>query len=427
MKAETEYIYDIPKFTKKASIDNTKELLKRIGFNEASHKIIHVAGTNGKGSVCSYIAGTLIKTGHKTGLFTSPHLVRINERIMINGCEVSDGDFEAAFAKVRQISEEMVRDGLVHPSFFEFLFGIAMYIYEKEQVEYIVLETGLGGRLDATNAITRPVLTVITSIGLDHTDILGNTYGEIAFEKAGIMKKGVPVVFAYSNEKVCEVLTEHAGETGAPAYVVSPEDIFDVNVSDKHIDFSLANSYYDSKRFTVNSRGIYQTENAALAAVAMKVAGLASYEEIYEGIALTKWTARMQEVCDRVVIDGAHNDDGIDRFLESVRLDGYHRRILLFSAVKDKHYEGMITKLCESNLFDTIVTGCIDDARGLTKELLEEAFGRHPMQKVIYGDTVKDAYETANDLKGDRDILYVAGSLYLAGEVLGSIHGNEEN
>ena len=187
MVKETDYIYNIPKFSKKSSLANTRIMLDRIGFDENSKKIIHVAGTNGKGSVCAYLAGILGKAGKKTGLFTSPHLVRINERIVINGEEVTDSIFEDSFKRIKKISEDMVRDGFDHPSFFEFLFGMAMDIFKNSDTEYIILETGLGGRLDATNVITHPVMTVLTSISLDHTEILGDTYEKIAMEKAGII------------------------------------------------------------------------------------------------------------------------------------------------------------------------------------------------------------------------------------------------
>ena len=228
MKQETDYIYSIPKFAGKSTPDNTLELLRRIGFREEDRKIIHVAGTNGKGSVCSYIANTLLADNRTVGLFVSPHLLRINERMRINGKEVSDEVFEESFAKVKAISEDMAEAGYTHPSFFEFLFGMAMDIFTRENVEYIVLETGLGGRLDATNVITNPIVTIITSIGLDHTDILGDTIEAIAGEKAGIIKENVPVVFWNKNDGAAKVITGKAKELNSPMYSCSREDIGNV-------------------------------------------------------------------------------------------------------------------------------------------------------------------------------------------------------
>ena len=193
------YIEEIPKFTKKHSLDHTREFLKRLGDPALDRKIIHVAGTNGKGSVCAYIKAILTAEGKKTGFFTSPHLVSVNERIEICGKPVDDDAFFRIFEEVYKIAGEMEAEGLGHPSYFEFLFGMGMKAFAASDVEYIILETGLGGRLDATNAVPEPFLTVITSISLDHTDILGDTIEKIAGEKAGIIKKGVPVIFDGSN------------------------------------------------------------------------------------------------------------------------------------------------------------------------------------------------------------------------------------
>lgn len=418
MKYEMDYIYGIPKFSKKASVANTKEMLRRIGFDESTKKIIHIAGTNGKGSVCAYLSEILQLAGKKTGMFTSPHLVRMNERIVINGKEVSDKLFEESFARIKKISEEMVRDGYIHPSFFEFLFGMGMDIFMRENVEYIVLETGLGGRLDATNAIEHPVLTVITSIGLDHTDILGNTYAEIASEKAGIIKENVPVVFESKIKEVTDVIRKTADKMNSEIIEFSPEDIRNIKVNDKNIDFCLYNKYYDNVCFSVKSRGVYQSENGALAAIAAGV-GLGIDEDVIKkGLESANWTGRMQQLGNGMIIDGAHNDDGIMRFIESVRASKDKRRILIFSAVKDKHYEGMIEKLCDSSLFDCIITGVLDDPRGAERSVFETVFSRYPEQKSIHCKTVADAYDEAVKIAGNEACLYAAGSLYLVGEIL---------
>ncbi len=425
MKTETEYIYGIPKFAGKSTPDNTLEMLKRIRFSEDDRKIIHVAGTNGKGSVCSYIANTLLKEGYSVGLFVSPHLLRINERIVVNGKEISDTIFEESFRRLKNISDEMVEEGYTHPSFFEFLFGMAMDVFTRENVEYIVLETGLGGRLDATNVISRPMVTVITSVGLDHTDILGDTYESIAAEKAGIIKPGVPVVYDGSNETVNAVIRKIAKEKNAQAVALMPSEISDVTVGDKSIDFCFHNKYYDNELFCVNSHGLYQVKNAALAALAMKVSNMADTAVIKEGIRGTIWKARMQEISRNVIIDGAHNDDGVNMFIESVNRDGCDAgRILLFSAVSDKHYEGMIDKLCNSGLFEIIITGCMEDARALDGSEMKRVFSKYTEQNAEYYGSVREAYDRAMKLKVGNKRLYIAGSLYLAGEVLAITEGD---
>ena len=182
-----EYIYNIPKFTTKNKPEHTAEFLNRLGHPERSMKIIHVAGTNGKGSVCAFLSSMLTEAGKRTALFTSPHLVKINERFQINNQMVSDEEFLSAFLKVDEVVKGMQADGLPHPTYFELLFGVAMVLFAELKAEYVVLETGLGGRLDATNTVEHPLATVITSISLDHTEILGDTIEKIAFEKAGII------------------------------------------------------------------------------------------------------------------------------------------------------------------------------------------------------------------------------------------------
>ena len=166
------YIEELPKFTKKHTLDHTREFLRRLGNPGEDRKIIHVAGTNGKGSVCAYMQAILMAEGKRTGFFTSPHLISINERIRIDNIPVDDETFLDVFCQVMEVVEEMGRDGISHPSYFEFLYGMGMKAFAAADVEYIILETGLGGRLDATNSAEHPCLTVITSISLDHTDIL---------------------------------------------------------------------------------------------------------------------------------------------------------------------------------------------------------------------------------------------------------------
>ena len=195
-----EYILDIPRFTAKNDLGNTKAFLELLGNPQQRLKVIHVAGTNGKGSVCAYVDAMLRAQGKRTGLFTSPHLVRMNERIVIDGQQISDAEFTETFEEVKEKVGEMERKGLSHPTFFEFIFGMAMAAFAKAGVEYAVLETGLGGRLDATNVVEHPVCCVITSIGRDHMQWLGNTIEEIAAEKSGIIKAHVPVIYMENRE-----------------------------------------------------------------------------------------------------------------------------------------------------------------------------------------------------------------------------------
>lgn len=207
-----DYILEIPKFTKKNDAVHTKTFLKYLGNPQESLKVIHVAGTNGKGSVCAYLDGMLRSEGKRTGLFTSPHLVKINERIAVDGEPVSDGEFCRAFDAALAAVKMMEAEGLSHPTFFEFLLGMALYTFRRSGTEYAVLETGLGGRLDATSAVEPPLVCVITSIGYDHMQYLGDTIEQIAAEKAGIIRPGVPVFYASSSEESDRVIEKDGGE-----------------------------------------------------------------------------------------------------------------------------------------------------------------------------------------------------------------------
>lgn len=428
MTEEIDYLYGIPKFSGKNPLENTKELLRRLNHPENSRKIIHVAGTNGKGSTCAYLDSILRKMGYRVGLFTSPHLVRINERIVIQGEPVSDREFERSFLAVRRIAREMEEDGFSHPSFFEFLFGMGMELFAAADVEYIVLETGLGGRLDATNAVTHPVLTVITSVGLDHTEILGNTYEQIAAEKAGIMKEGVPVVFADERKEVAKTILARAHVKHAPVFRISPTQIQAARRDDNYIDFSLRNGYYDNELFCVRSGALYQAENASLALTA--VAALQMQDQITaikDGLLAADWKGRMQRLRRNVIIDGAHNEDGIRRFLESVRTDGCSGdRLLVFGAAADKHYREMIDLLCRSGLFSFIAAGSLSNVRGLRGDRLFSAFDAYSSIPVVFADSVLQAYRIACERMKETDLLYAAGSLYLVGELL-SLEKNKGN
>lgn len=418
-----DYINSIPKFSKKASVSNTKRMLMLLGNPEKYFSIIHVAGTNGKGSVCSFLSNILMKSGVKTGLFTSPHLMKMNERISVSGEDISDEDFEEAFLKVKEVSLRMQSEGDVHPSFFEFLFGMAMYHFMKKGVEAVILETGLGGRLDATNAVTAPILTVITSISLDHTDILGDTVEKIAFEKAGIIKPGCPVVFTDTDERASKVIRNRAEELGCEAIGVNDFDVSNVNRKDINIDFCLNNEYYCNVRFCVHSYGVYQIINAATAATAAaKLAKMSDFkispQKVADGIRETEWPGRMQALSDNFIVDGAHNDDGIKKFIESVSNDCFEgERTLLFSVVSDKHYTSMIDTLIRADLFSHYVVCKINDNRALDTDTIRDIF-RELRIKPQIAKNVREGIQTALEIAGQDGRVYCAGSLYLVGEIL---------
>lgn len=415
------YIEEIPKFTKKHTLEHTKTFLKRLGNPAADRKIVHVAGTNGKGSVCAYLQAILMAEGKRTGFFTSPHLVSVNERIRVDNIQIDNETFLKVFRKVLKIVRQMVEDGIEHPSYFEFLFGMGMTAFAETDVEYIILETGLGGRLDATNAIDNPALAIITSISLDHTAILGDTIEKIAGEKAGIIKPGVPVFFDGSSKKATEVIKAKASELGVSCREVTKNAYEIQEVHRKYIAFSRRSAYDKDVIFQVPMCGCYQAMNAELALEASEY--LLAGEEIHmdrwkEALAELHWEGRMERVGAHITVDGAHNPGAMEAFVESVKaLDESERgeMVLLFSAVSDKKYDQMIEYLCENLDVKAYVVTQIEDERGVPAEELADVFRRYTDRPVYCKERLEDAVRTAMNERGKTGEIYCLGSLYLVG------------
>ena len=430
-----DYLLQIPKFTSKNDLSETKKLLKALGNPEETFKVIHVAGTNGKGSVCFYLDILLQSEGKTVGRFTSPHLERINERMMINGEEVSDDDFLESFSQVLQVVRALESEGRPHPTFFEFIFAMALLTFKKAKVEFGVLETGLGGRLDATNAVAHPIITAITSIGYDHMKQLGNTLGKIALEKAGIIKSGVPLVYASTTKESDEVIEGRAKELNSPTVKVTTKDYQILKVENNSIVFSIKNGYYGKELWRLSSKGVYQPHNVLVALEAMRLIPLEEKlkkdkkqrdEEILEAqicrwktaLANGVWQGRMEEVKKGVFLDGAHNLSAITAFTKSIAHETTPK-IIIFGAVKDKDIEAMIKELASGlvngNVNRYIVTK-VSDPRAVTTNELEEEFKKHTNKPIIVKEQPKEAiiYALANQ---DRGTVYCLGSLYLIGEL----------
>lgn len=414
------YINSVPKFTSKNKPENTMELIRRLGNPERHMKVIHVAGTNGKGSVCAFLSSMLTEGGKRTGLFTSPHLVKINERFQINNEPVSDEIFLDAYERVMKLVEEMQKDGFYHPAYFELLFAIGMVIFEKAQVEYLILETGLGGRLDATNIVEKPVVTVITSISLDHTEILGDTIEEIAGEKAGIIKQGIPIVYDGREKRAEKVILQKAEEENAKAVPLYEEKLSIQGSTDHSVDYLFDESFYQGHVITVPYLAPYQVRNSALALLAMEEIdpqheiGL---ETRLQAIRDTRWQGRMETVLPGVIVDGAHNEDGIHEFVRTLRQVGSSRRIvMLFSAVVEKNYEKMVHTICDTGCIQEVVVTEIHGSRIVPAEELAAVFRKFTSVPVTAISSIEEAFDIAMEKKGDG-LLFCVGSLYLVGEV----------
>lgn len=416
-----DYLFDLRRFGKETGAQRAERALSRLSHPEEKLNIIHVAGTNGKGSVCAYITRILMELGYSVGMFTSPHLVRVNERIRLNGEMISNEDFLRFFEKIYEVSEDLKEEGFDGLAFFDFIFVMAVCYYAEKKPDYVIIETGLGGTTDATAALCTKMMAVITSVSLDHTEILGDTVEKIAAEKAGIIMKGKPVVYWKSDEKSAGIIEDAAEKCKSPAYLVD-EKSFKIHKMDrKQIDFSLENRYYKNSMFSISNTAIYQTANAALA---LEVIALLSrdkdwnVEQIISAVGKTRWEGRMEEIEHNIYLDGAHNPDGIRQFLKTAQwMKEGQKMYLLFGAVCEKDYSHMIEEICSMGSFDGFVVTQIPNHRALELEVMRKEFEKNT-DKPVYADaSISKAYKLAKGLLGEEDLLLCAGSLYLVGAV----------
>ena len=428
-KEAVAYIDDTPRFTKKNTLENTRKVLAAMGHPERRMKLIHVAGSNGKGSVCAYLSSILTTAGKQTGLFISPHLVTINERFQLNQKPVSDEFFLEAFEAVMDTVRGLLKeqpDSFAHPTFFELLFLMGIYIFDKSGMEYVVLETGLGGRFDATNVIEAPLVSVITSISLEHTEYLGDTYEQIAGEKAGIIKEGCPVVFDGTRSDVEAVIREKAADMHAKAFAVRPDMYKILMNTQKTIDFSMNTGYYLPMNVSISSVAEYQVMNACQAVTAAQVLEIGLTEEdIHRGMERMRWEGRMETVMPGVILDGAHNDYGVEELVKTAkRLQQDAKVTLLFSCVKEKDYEGMIRTICAHIDFDSVVVTEVESDRRVTAQELSDIFQKYTDRPVLAYPSIPEAFETAL-LRRDGGILFCVGSLYLLGSLKSIIRSKQ--
>ena len=438
-KQAEEYILEVPKFTTKNPLEETRgfyQFLQKRDYKEESlGKIIHIAGTNGKGSVCSFVNSVCLESGYHVGMFTSPHLITMRERFIVDGKMVSEEDFLEAFLwleKAIDTYHEICAD--YQPTFFERLFFMSLYLFQKAGVDISIMETGLGGRLDTTNVMEKPSVCVITEIGLDHMAYLGDTIEQIAGEKAGIIKQGIPVVYADKRSESSVVIERIAKELGACCHKVS-KNAYEINeIQKKSIDFSVYSRYYDYVRLVVETAAVYQVENAAIAMRALEVLKgkeqltQITQETMQSGIRKMRWPGRMEEILPQVFIDGAHNEDGVEAFLASVKAgwqqEGGKRCFLIFSAVNDKKYDKMIEMLAELSCVTDFCITRIPGQRGVRIDELEKQFRIYTNRDIHVFEEISDAFDFCMHQKGEKDVVYIVGSLYLAGLVEDLVKGS---
>lgn len=369
----------------KLGLDNIRFLLTALGKPQNDLRFIHVAGTNGKGSVCAMIDSVCRTSGIKTGLFTSPHLVRFNERIQVSGLPMQDAEVVRGIHKIRALIDEDR-----HPTFFEITTALALDYFRCHGVDLVVLETGLGGRLDATNVVN-PLVSVLTSIDMDHQKWLGDTLGKIATEKAGIIKQGVPIVSGPQFVEVRNVLEPIAAEHSAPlSYAEMPiESLF------------------------VGLAGTHQRLNAAIAVDAIRKAGIqVDPRALKEGLANVYWPGRFQRVDQRVILDGAHNPAAARRVVETWReCVGPQRATIIFGGLCDKDLRGMIAAL--SRLAARFLIVPIRSQRAASPADIESFVPKH-----IAATQCASAEQALDLAQRFSERILVTGSLFLVGETL---------
>ncbi len=399
-----------------------EELLRRLGNPHLSARAVHIAGSKGKGSTASMIAAALIAAGYNTGLYTSPHLITLRERIMVAGKPILKRELADVVARLRSHVEEMDRHRTYGElSTFELLTAAAFLHFQQKGVDFQVLETGLGGRLDATNVVT-PEVSVITSISLDHTEVLGDTVALIAAEKAGIIKLGIPVVSSPQAEDAAAVIRETCLERGSNLITVGSDISWKETSSNLSGQSLEVNGMKGSYRLTIPLLGDYQLQNAVTAVAALETLDIPR-ESIESGLAKTCWPGRLQILRRKplLVVDGAHSSDSARKLKEALeRHFHFDHLILIIGASADKNMSGIVAELAP--IADSVIATRARHPRATTAEAVASEFAGQGLTVEIAKD-VAQAIVKAKRRAGKRDLICATGSLFLVGEVIEYIRG----
>ena len=404
-------MYALRRFGIILGLETITRILGALGNPQYNFRSIHIAGTNGKGSVASAISAILHESGYRVGLYTSPHLVRFNERIRINDHQISNKDVVKAYQAVRQVHQ-----GGRSPTFFEFSTAMALYAFSRQKVDWAVIETGMGGRYDATNVI-QPAITVITNVSMEHREYLGRTLAEIAREKAGIIKSRTPLVTAVRQNEARSIVRRIAAKHSAPLYILGKHFKTRRNRSGEFCYYGLDHTWPHLQTALL---GTYQVENAALALATcellIKDQFTISLESIKEGLKKIRWPGRLEIISDNpmVILDGAHNliaARKLAKFLKH-RLDG--RRITLVVGILDDKPFGAMLKSLLPVCHRVIITRAKIDRALDPRRLYSKAQEFHSNVSIVAA--VPDAFRQAVETASADEVICVAGSLYVVGE-----------
>ena len=411
------YLDNVAKYGSVLGLDAMRELLRRLGNPEKGLKIVHIAGTNGKGSVLAFLSTVLTESGYRVGRYISPTLFSYRERIQVDGEYIEKEPLARLVTRIREASEAMDRDGLRTPTAFEIETALGLLYFAEKKCDAVVLETGMGGRDDATNAIAEVMMEIFASISLDHLGVLGNNLTEIAECKADIIRKNSLVISAFQKEEAAEVLKRTAAERNAKLVTVDPGQISDVKYGYEEQSFS----YGAEKNIRIHLAGAYQIENAALAAEAVQ--GLRSLgfrisdEAFRRGMEKTVWRGRFTCIHKEplVIMDGAHNEDAAKKLAASIETYFPGRKISYIMGVfKDKEYEKVI-RITAPYAAKVTAVETPGNPRALPKEELKkvwETFG----VPVTTADTIAEAVKENITSAEKEEIIVVFGSLSFLGE-----------
>ncbi|HYE67689.1 MAG TPA: folylpolyglutamate synthase/dihydrofolate synthase family protein [Anaerovoracaceae bacterium] len=424
-------IHSFQKYGSKLGLERMTRLMELMGNPQENMKVIHVAGTNGKGSVCRYLYSVLQENGYKTGMYTSPFLERFTERIEYNGSEISEEDLIQYTDQVLKMVDIMMEGGMESPTEFELITAIAFLYFSKQDMDFLILEVGLGGTGDSTNMVSRPVASVITSISFDHMEYLGDTLEKIAIEKAGIIKPGVPVIINVEDQNASAAIREIADTRGSKIYEVHANDL---QVLEKTVDGYTFNVEIEDIVYTglsISMIGNHQIGNAICALTVIEV--LKKKElvrldpaKLYSGFRKAKQTGRFELLQKEpfVIIDGAHNEAGAEALRMVIAEHFPDRRILMIvGMLADKKIDKLLDQF--EMIADEFIATEPDNPRKLpATELCKQITKRGKKCTAI--ENPEDACHYAEKIASSFDVIVYAGSLYLVGKIRGLLNHEEE-
>jgi dihydrofolate synthase/folylpolyglutamate synthase len=407
-----DYLYGLQKHGIKLGLDTPRKLLSAFGNPQDSFRSVHISGTNGKGSTAAMLSAMLTQAGKRTGLFTSPHLVSFTERIRVDGAEITEEEVIALAEEIRGKTEGL------SPTFFEVVTALGFVYFKRKGVDWAVVETGMGGRLDATNVI-RPEATVITRIALDHREFLGGSLREIAGEKAGIIKEGVPVVTAPQEPPAMEVINRMAKEKGSPVYVAGRDFSFKVRTEEPFgVRFGYQSGNLSLPEIALALPGTYQALNASLAIKAFELVSADAPKAgdiIKEALRSIRWPGRLELVAEDppVVIDGAHNPAAAEALASALKaglLKDGRKMVLVMGIMADKDLEGIMRPLLP--LASEVILTAPDYGRAAPPEELARRAGALGF-RARTAPSVREALRTA---RAFNSLVLITGSFYTIGE-----------